>query len=420
MSWRALGLLALLVSCFSHAELSFDWDYTISSQAQAHRDSQLLGPKARSSTEQVDALLDVEVQGYDLTGLFAAKGNRIYSSDSSQSFDAELIVQELFWQSSQQVGDMPIDLTLGKVRLDWGVGYGYRPLDLFKPYRRNPVGIQVEEGVGSAMASYFDSAGEWGLVYTDSSWSQQSATTLEQAAQQQGVGLRRYWMQGDNEWQGIAYYDDVRHGLLGGSLVTVVDSAWAWHASAVYQRRYLTFVQSSAAPTELTSATSGFQALLGLNWANAMGNNIIVEYWYDNRSWSKQQWDFAFQQRTKLSSNPGTAPMAASYANGLTHANLVQHNLMFHWSLDSSSWSQWSWSQNMLWLNDFSPTIDLLYAPEDNGVIATQWLKYTLHDSGKVSFLAELAARFMTGSKQSLYANLPDKRMIFLNLRGKF
>ncbi len=115
-----------------------------------------------------------------------------------------------------------------------------------------------------------------------------------------------------------------------------------------------------------------------------------------------------------------TQPIARSYANGLNHANLVEHNVMLHWSLDSSSWSQWQWSKDWLWLGDLTPTLDLLVAPQDGGVIATQWLNYTVYDSGSVSFLTEFAARFMTGDSESIYANLADKRMIFINLRGKF
>ena len=307
------------------------------------------------------------------------------------------------------------------MRLDWGVGYGYRPLDLFKPYRRNPVGIQVEEGTGTAMLSYFDLSGEWSLVYNDSSWTQQSTSMIEQASQQQGIGLRRYWLDGDNEWQGLAYYDDVRHGTMGGSVVSVINPAWAVHASTLYQRQYLSYqVLRFGSPVELTQQPDGYQMLIGLNWANEVGNNIIVEYWYDSRSWSQNQWQSALDDVARLSADTTTQAVASSYAQGLSHANLVQHNLMFHWSLDSSSWSQWGWAQDQLWLNDVTPTFDLLYSPQDQGVIATQWLKYTIYDSGSVSFLTELAARFMTGDKRSIYANLPDKRMIFINLRGKF
>lgn len=417
----ALITSMLLAAPVAANELSFDWDYTLSAYSAAHRDSALLGAPQTDSTQTVDALIDLQLQGYGVTALLAAKGNQIYSSDSSRSFDGKLIIQELFWQGSLDSVDAPIDFTLGKVRLDWGVGYGYRPLDVFKPYRRNPVGIQVEEGTGVAMASYFDMLGEWSLVYSDSSWTQQTGSELEQASEQQGIGVRRYALVGDSEWQMLAYYDDVRHGLLGGSYVTVLNDAWSLHSSALYQRHYLSYAQNGHdRPVSLADEKDGWQALVGLNWANAVGNNIILEYWYDSRSWNKNDWHNAYQQVASLSSQTTLKPLAASYGQGLNNANLVEHNVMFHWSLDSSSWSQWEWAQDLLWLDNLTPTFDLLYSPQDKGVIATQWLDYRVYDSGAASFSAELAARFMTGASDSLYANLSDKRMIFINLRGKF
>ncbi|KJY82763.1 beta-lactamase [Vibrio galatheae] len=402
-------------------EFSLDWDYTLSANTATHRDSLLFGAPVTNTTETADALLDLQLEGRGLTGLFAAKGNQIYSSDNTQSLEGELIIQDLFWQGNVELSGMEIDITLGKVRLDWGVGYGYRPLDVFKPYRRNPVGIQVEEGTGVAMASYFDMSGEWSLVYSDSSWTQQQGTSLEQAAEQQGIGLRRYALWGDSEWQVLAYYDDVRRGLFGGSYVTVVNEAWSVHSSALYQHKYLSYVQQGGfTPVSLQTKDDGYQVLAGLNWANAAGNTIILEYWYDSRSWSDAEWHNAYSQVAALSSQATLKPIATSYAQGLNHANLVQHNVMFHWSLDSSSWSQWSWSKEQLWLDRLTPTFDVLYSPQDQGVIATQWLDYLVYDSGSASFSAELAARFMTGDSDSVYANLNDKRMIFLNLRGKF
>ncbi|NOH80347.1 hypothetical protein F0231_11425 [Vibrio sp. RE86] len=398
--------------------LSLDWDFQVSGSQTEHRHSVLFPDSYVSSSENIDAVLDVQVEANGFTGLVAFKANDLYHSDASVSYDSELIVQEAFWQGG--LFDLPIDMTLGKVRLDWGVGYGYRPLDLFKPYRRNPVGIQVEEGAGTLLASYFDMSGEWSLVYTDSSWTQQEGSDLEQAAQQQGAGVRRYALLGDTEWQAIAYYDDVRKGLVGGSIVTVFDQAWSLHGSAVYQREYLTYQQHRAnVPVSLTTEDNGFQALVGLNWANSTGNNIILEYWFDNRGWSHSEWQSAFSSASGMA-NVGQTQLASSYAQGLNQVNLVQHNVMFHWSLDSSSWSHWEWSQSILWLEDLTPTFDVLYSPQDQGVIATQWLDYQLFDSGTISFSTEFAARFMTGDKESVYANLSDKRMIFINLKGKF
>jgi len=420
MKIKAACVAGLIWSASSYGQpVTFDWDYMLSASTTTHRDSQLLGAAPTSNSQAVDALLDVQFEGYGVTGLVALKANDIYHSDSQRSYDDELIVQELFWQGS--VFDSNVDLTLGKVRIDWGVGYGYRPLDVFKPYRRNPVGIQVEEGTGTAMASYFDMAGEWSLVYTDSSWTQQEGSELEQASEQQGVGLRRYALLDDSEWQALVYYDDVREGLVGGSVVTVLDPAWSVHGSALYQRKYLGYQQSSLyQPVSLETENNGYQALIGLNWANAIGNNVILEYWYDSRSWGKSDWKNGFERVEQLKVTQTWAPLANSYAQGLNNANLVEHNIMFHWSLDSSSWSQWDWSRDLLWLGDLTPTFDVLYSPQDQGVIATQWLEYSVYDSGSASFVTEFAARFMTGDSGSLYANLPDKRMIFINLKGKF
>lgn len=401
------------------SELALEWDWVVSGHSTSHRDSALLGEAEQSSSQSLDALLDVEARMHNWTGLFALKGSDIASNQNDASYDGELIVQELFWQGSVNTLQTDIEVTLGKMRLDWGVGYGYRPLDVFKPYRRNPVGIQVEEGTLTAMGSYFDALGDWSLVYSDSSHTQQDGSELEEAAEQRGIGLRRYAFVGDSEYQLLAYYDDVRHGLVGGSFVTVLDAAWGLHTSAVYQRHYLSYQQGEIfEPVSLTKQRDGFQVLAGLNWANQVGNNIILEYWYDSRSWGRKEWQQAFDRIDSLESVQ--QGLASSYAQGLGQSNLVAHNIMLHWSLDSSAWGHWNWSQEYLWLNKVTPTLDVLYSPQDNGVIVTQWLDYQAYDSGQSSINIEMALRFMTGEKDSVYANLSDKRMIFINLKGRF
>lgn len=433
-----LCLFALPLSTASAETLQAEWDWVASLESAHTRQSpffpsnlsEMNGQPSESSTQSVNVLLDAQLSFYDWTALLAVKGDQVWSSDSSQSFDADFIAQELFWQGSLDIQDHVIDITLGKVRLDWGVGYGYRPLDIFKPYRRNPIGIQVEEGTGTALLSSFDMQGEWSLVYTDSSWTQQEGSELEEATEQQGFGFRRYALVGDTEWQAIGYYDDIRKGLIGGSIVTVLNTSWALHSSATYQRYYYTYQQPQASsdsainellsPVSLVREEDGFQWLVGLNWANAVGNNIILEYWYDSRSWDKSDWSQALNRSEILSQSAQLSPLAASYANGYLQTNLVAHNVMFHWSLDSSAWSQWEWSNDKLWLEKLTPTFDVLLSPEDGGVIATQWLNYLAHDNGDSSLEMEIAARFMTGDSDSAYANLSDKYMILFNVKGRF
>ncbi|MCE4935222.1 hypothetical protein [Aliivibrio fischeri] len=396
------------------SEMTFEWDWMLSAETVQQRETVFSPMTDNEHQESFNGLLDVQIGYQNWNAVVALKGNDLYSQSSNQSEDksaeGELIVSELFWQSSIDIADMPLDLQLGKVRVDWGVGYGYRPLDIFTPYRRNPVGIQVEEGAGVASVSYFDDQGEWSLIYIDSSWTQQKGSELEEQSEQQGIGIRRYALVGDTEYQLVAYYDDVRQGLLGASVVTVLDAAWEFHGSTVYQSKYLSYQQPSITryPVTLEKEENAYQALVGLTWANEIGSSVVVEYWYDSRAWSKNEWNNALTVATP------------SYQQGFNHVNMVQHNMMFHWSLDPNAWTTWQWSKDISWLSQFTPTFDVLYSPEDNGVIATQWLNYLLHDSGDSSVEMELAARFLTGKSDSAYANLSDKHMLLLNIKGRF
>lgn len=412
--------LLLIVSSSVNANVQLEWDWMISSDYVEKRESTIFVNSERNNAQSVNALLDAQITWKNWTGLFAIKGNELYSNESQHQFDAEFVVQELFWQSSFELGTTSLDMSVGKMRLDWGVGYGYRPLDVFKPYRRNPVVIQVEEGAGAIVLSTFEQSGEWSLIYSDSSWNSQAGSELSEAAEQQGIGIRRYMLVDNHEWQGLVYYDDVRHGLVAGSLVTVLNSELELHGSALYQRQYQHFSLGSVfQPVELQEESHGYQALIGLSWANAVGHHVIAEYWYDSRAWDKEDWHRAFDHASMLKLQ-NEALLASSYALGYQQVNLVQHNIMLHWTLDSSAWEHWNWSQNLGWLSDLTPTLDIMYSPDDRGVIATQWLNYQAFDSGDASMEMELAARFFTGSDSSAYANLQDKYMILFNLKGKF
>ena len=432
MSTAATSLLSASALANDN-QLSLAWDWQVSAETVQSRETPWLN-EPEYHRQSVNALLDLEVNYAQWLGLFSIKGDDLYHEQSRQEIpdshsDTQLIVRELFWQhsislSSSLFGDQYIDVTLGKMRLDWGVGYGYRPLDVIKPYRQNPVGIVAEEGAGVASLSMFDDSGEWTLLYSDSSWGSQEVNQLERASEQQGVGIKRYNLIGDHEYQWLAYYDDVRHGLLGASLVSVLNLAWEFHGSMVYQRHSLGYSlpDEQYQPVQLEEQGDAFQALVGLTWANDIGHNIVLEYWYDSRAWSDSEWQTAINRAQDLSQIPATQPLASAYAQGYQHANIVEHNLMAHWSLDSSGWRHWfaDGASTWAWLDDVTPTLDLMIAPQDGGIIATQWINYQAIDNGSASVELELAARFLGGNKDSAYANLPDSHMILLNIKGRF
>ncbi|WP_408692745.1 hypothetical protein [Vibrio fortis] len=432
MSTAATSLLSASALANDN-QLSLAWDWQVSAETVQSRETPWLS-EPEYHRQSVNALLDLEVNYAQWLGLFSIKGDDLYHEQSRHELpdshsDTQLIVRELFWQhsvslSNALLGEQYIDVTLGKMRLDWGVGYGYRPLDVIKPYRQNPVGILAEEGAGVASLSMFDDSGEWTLLYSDSSWGSQEVNQLERASEQQGVGFKRYNLIGDHEYQWLAYYDDVRHGLLGASLVSVLNLAWEFHGSMVYQRHSLGYSlpDDQYQPVQLEEQGDAFQALVGLTWANDTGHNIVLEYWYDSRAWSHSEWQTAIDRAQDLSLMPATQPLVSAYTQGYQHANIVEHNLMAHWSLDSSGWRHWfaDGASTWAWLDDVTPTLDLMIAPQDGGIIATQWINYQAIDNGSASVELELAARFLGGNKDSAYANLPDSHMILLNIKGRF
>ncbi len=422
------SLLLTLVSCslMSTAvladDISFNWDWMVSAQHSRVNEGAKYFPESRSNHSSMNGMLDLEVMGQQWIGLAAIKANDIYHSDDTQSPSSELILRELFWQGSVNLADTSIDITAGKMRLDWGVGYGYRPLDLFKPYRRNPIGIQVEEGAGVLSLSHFGANGEWTLLATDSSWTSQDMTELENAMKQKGVGVRRYGLTGDSEYQLIAYYDDVRKGLFGASLVTVVDASWEFHGSVVYQNEYTAYhfpnTSSLYSTPEIRNEKGALQALAGLTWASENGHGIVLEYWYDSRAWNNNTWQQNAQNSGVLSQSSHTSDIRYSYANGYQHGNIVQHNVMLHWSFDKNGWSNYGLNNDAL--ASLTPLVDVLYSPQDSGVIVTPKLTYEWLNTGASQFETELAARFLLGDVQSAFQNLPDKNMILLNLKGRF
>ncbi|MEJ2764708.1 hypothetical protein VV869_12195 [Photobacterium sp. MCCC 1A19761] len=420
---RSAGLALSLMIAGEASAVAVQWDWITSVEHRETQASEFFPQEPVGDEQSIHALLDVELRDGNWMGSFAVKGDDLYNSDQQVDSESQWLVRELFWQGP--IADSDWDLTLGKVRLGWGVGYGYRPLDIITPYPRHPVGIQVEEGAGVASVSMFDQAGEWTMLYADTAWVSQDRSEL--AEDQRGIGLRRYWLSGDHEWQGIAYYDDVRHGLMGAGWVTVLDEAWALHVSSVYQRRYEGF-ELPASPLDTVQQVThrdGWQALLGFTWASAAGHQVVLEYWYDNRSWHHAQWQTALHQaeqlqRAQLSTQQARNGLRSSYGRAFQAVNLVRHNVMLHWTMDPTAWQQGALTRKIGWLADLTPTVDVLFAPEDQGVIATQWLAYSVYDSGEATLDLELAARFMTGDRQSVFQNLPDKRMIFLNLKGRY
>lgn len=260
IAWVPAALVLLLNANLANAsnsswdELDIETDYQVNLQSIGGGDSAFLPEKNERSHEQVNALVDINAQFKSVSANVALLGTSLYDNapdgHDQRQFDA--VISTLTYETSVSFGDFEWDVIMGKARIDWGVGYGYRVLDIFTPYRRNPVGIQIEEGAGTFALSHYGIESEWTLIATDSSWSQLDTSEYGRATEQQGLGGKYYRLLGDLELQLIGYYDNVRQGLVGGSLVNVFNQSWSTHASISYSRRYQGYDITQIQPARLT------------------------------------------------------------------------------------------------------------------------------------------------------------------------
>ena len=126
-------------------------------------------------------------------------------------------------------------------------------------------------------------------------------------------------------------------------------------------------------------------------------------------------WKKAFQRADELSQHPATTGLASSYSWGLDNTSLVAQNVMLHFKMNMAALHP-----KYLWLEKLEPSLDLLVSPTDGGLVATPRLSYPVYESGESDMKIELASRFYTGAGNSVYANMPDRDLIFINLKGNF
>lgn len=306
----------------------------------------------------------------------------------------QAIISELFWQGSINNWDF----WLGKHRLELGVAYAYRPMDLFSRQQRNPINLQIEEGIAYVAASYFNNQAEVSLFYADARIYQQEH--LEQQESEQGLGVRSYYLNNDNEWHSLLYYDRYKGINLGFSWVNTFELNWELHSEILFQQQYKQWQQHSHY-LEQIELNNALVALIGLTWTHQSGHNLIVEYWYDQRAWSHNQWQKLFTD-TKQSNST----RSSNYSQSFLASSLIQHNLMLHWQLDNMEILQ----------NPLEWAIDLQFSLQDRGLIATNTVSYEITQKLKLSN----HIRYFYGRDNSVYAQLPQQTSINLTMEYFF
>ncbi|WP_444944651.1 hypothetical protein ACJJIK_07635 [Microbulbifer sp. ZKSA006] len=384
MKLYTLLVLPLILANATSQAAPFEsqWELAMATAYDRASDSVLFDGASGVSRQ---ALLQGAFQYQDWEGQVSV----FHQAERGASEDSQLVVDEFFWQGSWQNWDW----LLGKRRLDFGVGYGQRPLDWFLPIERNAVALQVNEGVGVASASRFTGSGEFSVMLVDAGISQVSTGDLPK-----GLAARWYQLGASAEWQLLGYIDDQRGVNLGGSWVDTYGEQWEVHTEWRYQQKYWRWqpAELMAVPQQERD-NDGWQALIGMTWANSEGHSVIFEYWFDSRTLGKSEWDQVFDNsHWYQSQGVQWDNLRQSSAMVFLNDSTLRHNLLLHWTLSD---------------NEYHPKLDIIYTPEDSGLILTVGGEREITEDWGL----HASLRYFGGREQSAFAQLQTQWVFTLS-----
>jgi len=361
-------------------------------QKNGSSDSAFVVPDAYSQTAdywtQQDMYLHLRQGAWTVRGQLSTL---LSSVDNDLGIKATL--NELFMDFS--LGET--EGSIGKKVVSWGVGYGYRPLDVIQKEDRQALKTFDLEGRPMLMLEYFtqDSAITAVLV-NKMKYDALNATRGEfEGAMKYSTFIQNF------DVYMLLYQHQGESLSVGAALSTTYGDHFEFHGSARFLPSYKKFVHrlSGQTPTLLTqrdvydtpTGYNALQALLGASWTWGNGFGLMLEAWHDGTAWSASQWDELIQinavQRQLLDVG---APEVAVYGNvGANNSVYNQQNL-----LKDTVFMRLSYDGIKI-----DPELSILYTPADGGFVMSGSVGYEWSDS--VSLYG--SSRLLGGRKGSAY-----------------
>lgn len=309
---------------------------------------------------------------------------------------------ELFYDRS--LGS--VDISVGKKRIDMGVGYAYRPLDMIQQQERQSLLAQQSEGVPLLSIERFSETGSVGLLYVNHiEWRSDTISAGEQE-----WAIKGYNLLGDYDLQWLIHHDEDRLNSAAAGFSWVGGEELELHGSVRYQGRYLAEpefifdVPSQTSTMVETTGKNGTVALLGFTWSHTSGYSVIGEYWYDSMAPDSDYWQSVITDKQYIQSggvvNAGNVAVMSSLTDRIDYAfsqsNLQKKNLFLRLSYDA----QWA-----------DPAADIYYHPDDGGYSLTLRVAREISQNQQLEF----AFRTLNGNDSSVMGNIGDNQQFVIS-----
>lgn len=313
------------------------------------------------------------------------------------------IANQLYYDGQVSPG---LGWTAGKKVLTWGVGFGFKPLDVVQREDRRAVNAPPLVGQPLALIERFTATDALTLA-----WVRPGQGRGDSDADDPALALHWYRLAGSDDYHGVARLSGRRGAEAGVGATHVIGDAWSIYAAGLYSQRYRIrrsqliasgSLLASADPMAEESRRGSLRAVAGAQWTGESGWSWLVEAWYDGDAYRRADW----QRLDALTANQRAASVPATAIDGnvawssqaYLAANLLRENLLTRLSYDDR--------------DGFKPYAELLVTPRDGGTVATVGASYE-GNRQRVS----LGLRRLGGAADSAYAQAPIRRLLWAEWR---
>jgi hypothetical protein len=254
-------LAALLISTRAGA-LETHGTLTVAPQwLTENRDSPAYGLveiPARSSRNDVELRLQ--------EGGFNAQGILRQELASGQSPEYHGIANQLYYDGQIDAG---LGWTIGKKAMPWGVGFGFKPLDVIQ--REDRRGINPPPLVGVPLVALERYTATDALTLA---WTRPGENAGESDFRDPGLALRWYRLAGGDDLHGVLRISERRRLEAGFGATRVIGEEWSIYGAALYQQR-------GPLRADGRYDGEGIKAVAGVQWTGESGTSVLAEAWDD-------------------------------------------------------------------------------------------------------------------------------------------
>jgi len=244
--------------------------------------------------------------------------------------------------------------TAGKKVMAWGVGFGFKPLDVIQRENRRAVNPPPLSGVPLAAVERFSGTDAWTIA-----WTRPGQGAGESDDRDSAAALHWYRLVDGDDLHGVLRVSHRRQLEAGVGATRVVGDEWSIYSAALYQGR-------GPMRADGSFAGAAIKAVAGAQWTGESGTSVLLEAWDDP-----------------------DAPLAAG---------TPRENVLLRLAWDDR--------------DGCKPYADLLVTPRDGGRVLTVGASW---EGNRQRFT--LGGRQSGGRAGSAYAEAPSKRILWAEWR---